>query len=79
MAPSEVKKIMQDPYPPRIPITNRRVVAALVLKLASIIKAAIKWATVRKIPPMRIVFLGPKILYNFDGSRPNRFEAVTAK
>ena len=63
IAPIAEKKMMQAPYPPTTPTMNiKRVAMKLLSSNVSTIAARI-WADVRRIPPIRIVFLGPYLLY----------------
>jgi hypothetical protein len=56
------RKIMHEPCPPMIPTKKRRKVPAEAPRLAPKMNAARICATVKRIPPNSIDFLGPNLL-----------------
>lgn len=56
-----------------------KIVARPFSKLACRMKAATMWAAVRRIPPIKMVFLGPNLAKSLEGTIPTKAEALTAK
>mgnify|MGYP001806598111 CR=1 FL=1 len=62
IAPRAEKNTIQAPWPPTTPTIKSITVAANEPKFAMRREAAKRWAAVIKIPPIKIVFLGPYLL-----------------
>lgn len=78
VAPRAEKKIMQAPWPPTTPTMNIRVVATKEPKFPISRRAARRCAIVIKMPPIRMVFLGPYLLNRWLGTTPTKVAALTA-